>query len=233
MSCIHRHSNKLGEDEECLESPEVLREVKLLEESSLCSPRRMCLAPPPRGNPRCSPSIFSAGVGIDGCMKEAGIVTATVHANNGATADKNSDKGRGDAQKFESVDLGTSGKGEDEVASRKEHCRLMVKENTVGRSSLSVNTVFMDCREDSPPPPPSFLEFPASPTESFRSAINSAPPLPRTYSFTSAASDKVSPVCRIQFRSKEVPALLTVPSRKDPLWEQEEHLASPNQTLEL
>merc|ERR1719233_1934027 len=75
MSCIHRHSNKLGEeDEECLErSPEVLREVALLEESSLCSPRTICLAAPPRGNPRCSPSIFSRDVGIDGFMKESGI----------------------------------------------------------------------------------------------------------------------------------------------------------------
>merc|ERR1719369_1515909 len=147
MSCIHRHSKKMEEDEECLErSPEVLREVKLLEESSLCNPSTVCLAVPPRGNPRSSPSIFLGGVGMDVCLKETGIVMATVHATDGASEDKNFDKGRGDVQTFESVDPNTSDKGEVEVVLRKEHC-LMVKESTV----------FMDCREDSPPSP-SFLE---------------------------------------------------------------------------
>jgi len=217
LDCVgmRRHKNKMEEDTESLDrSIEVLREVGV-EESILTVKDPACLVVP-RLNPGCTPSIFKGGLQeLD--YVETGKVKATVHAS-----DITDDQKNYSGEKLEGVpvDLDMSVKevqmmqilDKSTIDSGAENAHfLQVKENILGNSNTSLNTVFLDCREDSPP-------------VSFRSAINSFRArmsiASSVISTTTLSNYKPSPVCRIEFTATNTPTMLH-PSKKEPLCDED------------
>jgi len=221
LDCVGRHRNKLeDEEEESLDrSIEVLREVGVEEhkESLLYVEGPECIVLP-RINPGCSPSLFNEGL-EDLDSVETGKVKVIVHApaNDSTGGKKNAS---GEKLEVVSVDLDTSVKevqraraiDESNIDYRAENEHfLSVKENILRGSNTSLNTVFLDCREDSPP-------------VSFRSAINSfCARRGRATSITSTttlSNYKTGPVCRIEFTDINT-SFMHPPSKKEPLCDEE------------
>jgi len=214
QDCMGRHKKKVEEDEENLEkSIEVLREVGVidLKESSLMTQGNFV----PRINPGFSPSVFKGGIEeIDNL--ETGTVKVTIHAL---------DEGKFDSGKrFLTVpgEMGISNKSltvsdENSLLSNGKNCLMVPKENTMRISNSSINTVFLDCREDSPLP--SYIQLRGSPAVSFKSAINSfRPRKSRTHSVTSTTTlscNKPDPICKMQFPQA------VIASNKEPLCQED------------
>merc|ERR1712098_530277 len=109
------------------------------------------------------------------------------------------------------------GSEENLLRSNGKNCLMVPKENTMRISISSINTVFLDCREDSPLP--FCTQLRGSPAVSFKSANNSfRPRKSRTHSVTSTISVsciRPDPICKMQF-----PQAVTA-SNKEPLCQED------------